>query len=40
MYKEAEKYWNPDFSNEAAHNKVEYLFQGKVKILDVKDIKK
>lgn len=33
MYKASEKYWNPDFSNEKANKKTEYLFQGKVKIL-------
>lgn len=40
MYESSEKYWNPDLSYEVANERAEYLFQGKVKILDVKDIKK
>lgn len=32
-YKQAEKYWNPDFS-EVDESKTEYLFQGKLKILE------
>ena len=31
---EAEKYWNPVFENEKEENRAEYLFQGKVKVLD------
>lgn len=30
---QAEKYWNPDFKNKEDEKGIEYLFQGKVKIL-------
>jgi hypothetical protein len=31
---EAENYWNPKFENEEQEKKAEYLFQGKLKILE------
>lgn len=31
---EAEQYWNPKFDNEDQENRAEYLFQGKIKILE------
>ena len=34
MYNQAEKYWNPNFEQEHSLEQVEYLFQGKVKILE------
>ena len=40
MYKAAERYWNPDFKDQKANKSVEYLFQGKVKILQMKDVKR
>lgn len=33
MYERAKKYWNPDFS-EIDESKTEYLFQGKIKVLE------
>ena len=40
MYNAAERYWNPDFKDQKANKSVEYLFQGKVKILEMKDVKR
>lgn len=34
MYEAAQKYWNPIFETKQQKNSVEYLFQGKVKILE------
>ena len=34
MLKCADEYWNPKFENEVQEEKAEYLFQGKVKILE------
>ncbi|MBQ9024416.1 MAG: DUF2441 domain-containing protein [Bacilli bacterium] len=34
MLKSADGYWNPKFENEEQEEKAEYLFQGKVKILE------
>ena len=34
MLKESEKYWDPVFENDKQEEKAEYLFQGKVKILE------
>lgn len=39
MYEQSERYWNPDFSIEESNERVEYLFQGKAKILEMKKIK-
>ena len=33
MYIEAEKYWNPKFTEDLDSSKFEYLFQGKAKVL-------
>ena len=40
MYESSERYWNPDLSYNVANERAEYLFQGKVKILEMKNVKR